>query len=178
MKRIISTAVVLFWTVLAFAQGSLLKQFLEIAEVEVNDGEITLSVFDIPEDGQHQYFLSVGTLGFGDEIIQFNIDPVSQLFIPLGGTLDEVQEKLDEFNVVGKASSGTELETVGILAIDPSMGEPEPVYVTSRRFLFQKLISFSIKREGYVRASNIPRGDFGSLITLVQFYRKVHPNEP
>ena len=93
MKRIVSTLFVFIWTVVAFAQGSILKQTLEIAEVEINDGEVSLSVFDMPEEGQHQYFLCVGTLGIGDDFIQLQIDPVFQLFLPLGNTLEEAQAK-------------------------------------------------------------------------------------
>ena len=178
MKRIVSTLLILTWAVVAFAQGSLLKQTLEIAEVEINDGAVSLSVFDMPEEGQHQYFLCVGTLGFGDSFVQLEIDPVSQLFIPLGNTLEEAQAKLVEFKAMAKKPSHTEMETVGTLALaNPSTGELEPVYVTSRRFLTQKIISFSVKRNGYVRAAHIPNMDFSSLVTSVKLYRKIHPKE-
>ncbi|MBR4755823.1 MAG: hypothetical protein IK076_02675, partial [Bacteroidales bacterium] len=154
MKRIISLVLVLAWSVVAFAQGSVLKQTLEIAEVEINDGDVSLSVFDMPEEGQHQYFLCVGTLGIGDDFIQLQIDPVFQLFIPLGNTLIEAQAKLEEFKAIAKKRPGTGMETVGTLALaNPSTGELEPVFVTSRRLLTQKLIEFSVKRNGYIRAT-------------------------
>ena len=178
MKRIVSTVLVLAWTVVAFAQGSILKQTLEIAEVEVNDGEVSLSVFDMPEEGQHQYFLCVGTLGIGDDFIQLQIDPVFQLFLPLGGTLDEAQAKLEAFRDIAKEPAGTEMETVGTLALgNPSTGEPEPVYLTSRRFIFQRLVEFSVRRNGYVRATHVGKSDMGSLISSVKLYRMIHPDE-
>lgn len=178
MKRIVSTLFVLVWTVVAFAQGSLLKQTLEIAEVEINDGEVSLSVFDMPEEGQHQYFLCVGTLGIGDDFIQLQIDPVFQLFLPLGNTLEEAQAKLEAFKEIAKEPSGTEMETVGTLALaNPSTGDMEPVFLTSRRFLFQRLVEFSVRRNGYVRATHIGRSDLGTLITTVKLYRKIHPDE-
>ena len=178
MRRIISTVLVLAWTVVSFAQGSILKQTLDIAEVEINDGEVTLSVFDMPEEGQHQYFLCVGTLGIGDDFIQLQIDPLFNLFIPLGGTLMEAQAKLEEFKEIAKAPAGFEQETIGTLALaNPSTGELEPVFVTSRRFLTQKLIEFSVRRNGYVRATHIPRTDFATLVTSVKLYRKIHPKE-
>lgn len=178
MKRFLCTIFILACTLVTFAQGSILKQTLDIAEVEINDGEVTLSVFDMPEEGQHQYFLCVGTLGIGDDYVQVHIDPVFQLFIPLGGTLKEAQAKLEEFKAIAKKPKGTELETVGTLALaNPSTGELEPVYVTSRRFLFQRIIEFSVKRNGYVRATHITKGDFGSLLTSVKIYRKIHPKE-
>ena len=178
MKRIVSTLLVFVWTVVAFAQGSVLKQTLEIAEVEIDDGEVSLSVFDMPEEGQHQYFLCVGTLGIGDDFIQLQIDPVFELFLPLGNTLEEAQARLETFKEIAKEPSGTEMETVGTLALsNPTTGEPEPVFVTSRRFLFQRLVEFSVKRNGYVRATHVGRSDLGALITSVKLYRKIHPDE-
>ena len=178
MKRIVSTLFVLAWTVVAFAQGSLLKQTLEIAEVEINDGDVSLSVFDMPEDGLHQYFLCVGTLGIGDDFVQLQIDPVFQLFIPLGDTLEEAQARLEEFRDIANEPAGKETEIIGTLALsNPSTGETEPVYLTSRRFLFQRLVEFSVKRNGYVRATHIGRSDLGTLITSVKLYRRIHPDE-
>lgn len=179
MKKAIFFFAALLCTSLAFAQGSLLKQTLEIAEVEVNDGEVTLSVFDMPEADQHQYFLCVGTLGIGDDFVQLQIDPVFQLFLPLGGTLAEAQQKLEEIREVAKEPSGTVVETVGCLALgNPSTGDMETVYLTSRRFFFQRLVEFSIQRNGYVRATHVPRSDLGSLLSVVKVYRTIHPNEP
>ena len=178
MKRFFCTLFVLAWTVMAFAQGSVLKQTLEIAEVEINDGAVTLSVFDMPEAEQHNYYLCVGTLGIGDDFIQLHLDPVFQLFIPLGNTLEDAQAKLETFRDIAKEPAGTEMETVGTLALaNPSTGEIEPVYVTSRRFLIQKLTEFSIKREGYIRATHIAKGELGTLVNGVKLYRKIHPKE-
>ena len=178
MKRLVSIVLVLAWTVTAFAQGSILKQTLDIAEVEINDGDVTISVFNMPEEDQNQYYLCVGTLGIGNDVVQLHIDPVFQLFIPLGSTLEEAQAKLEEFKAVAKQPSGTVLETVGCLALaNPSTGEPEPVYVTSRRFFLQRILEFSVQRNGYVRATHITRGEFGSLLTGVKLYRKIHPKE-
>ena len=71
MKRLVSNVLVLMWAVAAFAQGSILKQTLEIAEVEVDDGDVTISVFNMPEEGQNQYCLCVGTLGIGNDVVQY-----------------------------------------------------------------------------------------------------------
>lgn len=178
MKRLFSLFLILAWSVTAFAQGTILRQTLEIAEVEINDGQVSLSVFDMPEEGQHQYFLCVGTLGIGDDFVQLQIDPVFQLFLPLGDTLEEAQARLESFKAIAKEPAGTEMETVGTLALaNPSMGEIEPVYLTSRRFLLQRLVEFSVRRNGYVRATHVGKSDLGSLITGVKFYRKLHPKE-
>lgn len=163
---------------MAHAQGTLLKPVLEIAEVEINDGDVTLTVFDMPEGDVHQYYLCVGTLGIGDDFVQLQIDPLNQLFLPLGNTLEEAQSKLESFKDVASLPAGKGFETEGVLAVgNPSMGEVEPVSVTSRRFLFQRIIEFSVQRNGYVRATHIGRGELGSIVSSVKFYRKIHPKE-
>ena len=53
MKRLVSVVLLLMWAVAAFAQGSILKQTLEIAEVEVDEVDVTISVFNMPEEGQN-----------------------------------------------------------------------------------------------------------------------------
>lgn len=180
MKKVLSIIAALTLTVAAFAQtqGSILRQTLEIAEVEINDGQVSLSVFNMPEDGQNHYYLCVGTLGIGDDFVQLQIDPLFQLFIPLGETLAEAQAKLEGYKALAKEPAGTEEETVGCLALgNPSTGTLEPVYVTSRRFLAQKLVEFSVHRNGYVRATHVGRSDIGSLLVAVKLYRKIHKNE-
>ena len=42
---------------------------------------------------------------------------------------------------------------------------------------FQRLVEFSVRRNGYVRATHIGRSDLGTLITGVKLYRKIHPDE-
>lgn len=178
MKRVICFITVLFMTLAAFAQGSVLKQTLDIAEVEINDGQVTVSVFNMPDEGQNHYYLCVGTLGVGDDFFQLKIDPLYQLFIPLGDTLEEAQARLEEMKALAKEPAGTEIETVGVLALaNPSTGTPEPVYLTSRRFLTQKLVEFSVKRNGYVRATHIGRAEIASLSSSVKIYRKIHKKE-
>ena len=155
------------------------KQTLEIVEVEINDGATTLSVFNMPENDRNQYFLSLGMVGIGDDFIQLNLDPVSQLFIPLGDTLEEAQAKLEEFRALAKQADGTSLETTGYLAIgNPTTADPEPVYLNARRLLFSRNVEFSVQREGYIRATYVANSELGSLLSGVKFYRKLHPNEP
>ena len=176
MKRFITIIAALAVTAAAFAQGSLLKQTLEIAEVEIDDGDVTVSVFNMPEEGVNQYYLCVGTLGIGDDIVQFRVDPLFQLFIPLGDTLQEAQERLEELRALAKEPDGTTMETIGCLALaNPSTGELEPVYVTSRKFIFRRLVEFRVQRNGYIRATHISRSVLGSLLTGVKLYRRIHP---
>ena len=178
MKRFLCILAFLTLGALAFAQGSFWRQIHTIAEVEIEDGEVTLSVFDLPEGDVHQYYLCVGPLGIGDDVVQFNIDPVSQLFIPLGGTLAEAQAKMEEIRGVADRASGEGIETVGTLSVgNPSTGEKETVFLTARRVLLVKHVEFTVKRNGYVRSTVLARSDLGSLLTSVKLYRKIHPRE-
>lgn len=176
MKKVLIALMLAVMPVLASAQGSILKQVLDIVSVEEND--VKISVFDMPENDLHQYFLCVGTLGFGDDYVQVQLDPVFQLFIPLGNTLEDAQARLQEFVEVSKGPVGTEIQTEGTLALaNPSMGEIEPVYVTAHRLLLERLAEFSVKRNGYVRATHISRANLKTLLSGVKFYRKLHPKE-
>ena len=178
MKKTIITVFVLFWTVASFAQGTIWRETIEIASVEINNGDVNLAVLNMPEEGQNQYYICVGTLGFGDDFVQVGLDPVSQLFIPLGGTLDEAQARLEEIKDFAMQEKGTVKEIEGVLAVgNPSMGELETVYMTARRYFVSRLIEFSVQRNGYVRATHVSKGDMGSLLSSMNLYRKIHPNE-
>ena len=178
MKRFLTILAFLAIGLVAFAQGSLRKQTRTVSEVEIDDGAVTLSVFDMPDGDMHQYYLCVGQLGIGDDVIQFNIDPVSQLFIPLGGTLAEAQEKLEEIRGVANRAAGEGIETVGVLAVgNPSTGVEETVCLTARRIVLQKHVEFTVRRNGYVRSTVIGRNNLGSLLTGLKFYRKIHPKQ-
>ena len=178
MKRLLTILAFLAIGAVAFAQGSLWKHTRPISEVEIDGGAVTLSVFDRPDGDVHKYYLCVGQLGIGDDVIQFNIDPVSQLFIPLGGTLAEAQAKLEEIRGVANMAAGEGIETVGVLAVgNPSTGEEETVYLTARRIVLQKHVEFTVKRNGYIRSTVIGRNNLGSLLTGLKFYRKIHPKQ-
>lgn len=175
MKKVFSIIIALFVTVAAYGQSNLLRQRMEIAEIDVNDGEVTLEVFQMADNGQ--YYLSVGNLGVGDDIIQIQIDPIFELFIPLGGTLAEAIQVLEGLKDFYKESPGTAMEIDGCLSLANPSESMEPVTVTSRRFIISRLLEFSVKRDEFIRATHIPRSDFNSLVTTVKLYQKIHPNE-
>lgn len=176
MKRIISLFIALSVTVAAFAQDNLLRQRMELASIEVNDGEVELQVFQMEDNGR--YYLSVGHLGIGDDIFQINFDPLFELFIPLGETLSEAIETLDMLKDFYDESSGTTMEMNGCLCLAFPDDKWETVKVTTRRFLFSKLLEFSLERDGYIRATHIGKSDFKGLVSSTKLYRKIHPNEP
>ena len=175
MKKFFSIVAALFVTVTAFGQSNILRQRLEVAEVEVNDGEVNLEVFQMQDNGQ--YYLSVGTMGIGDDIIQIHFDPLTELFIPLGGTLEEAINKLDQIRDYYKQGAGKSWEVEGCLSIGNPTDNLETIKITGRQLLFSKLLEFSVQRDDLIRATHIARSDFNSLVSSVKFYQKLHPNE-
>ena len=180
MKTILKLSLVLLlaaFSVSAVAQSTQIPVIMEIASVESNEGSDVLQVFNMPKDDSDNYFLCVGHLGVGDDIIQFNIDPVYQLFIPLGNTLSEALDKLQQMQALFKESQGTSIEVQGCLAFGFPNDKYEPVTVTSRKALLSRSLEFSIHREDYMRATYIQRSDFSSIVSSLKFYKKLHPSK-
>jgi hypothetical protein len=184
MKRIITMLVLLCVTVSAFAQdSSLLRQRMEIAQTsaEVDDIiETKLEVFYMDDESPRMYYLSLGNLGVGFDILQINFDPLFELFIPLGGTLDEAIAKMEEIKDFYNEQRLATTELTGCFALGYPNDERVSVTVTKRQFLFSRILEFSLPTgsEGIVRATHISRSDFNSLLSGVKFYRKLHPDEP
>lgn len=166
--------------VFAFAQKSKMPQRNTLVEVVIDDESIPseyLDVFNAPVDGENHYFISVGHLGYGDEVVQLLFDPVFELFIPLGDNLSDALETLQKMQDLFKQDPGTSLETQGCLAFGFPTQEREKVTVTYRKVFLSKKLEFSVQREGYIRSSYIGKSDFGSAVRGVKFYRKIHPKE-
>lgn len=154
---------------------ALWKQTLEICTVEENGEEI--QVFTLPENGQNHYYLSVGHLGIGDDIIQFNYDPIFVLYIPLGDTLEEAQARLEEMKELVKQPKGTTMEVMGCLAFPYPTDNLEPVTITSYKVLLGRKLMFSVQRGDYIRATYVPKTSISSMVGGVKFYRRIHPKE-
>lgn len=72
-----------------------------------------LEVFRMEDNGT--YYLSLGHLGIGNDIIQVQVDPLSELFIPLGGTLAEASETLNQMKDLYKREPGETIEMQGYI---------------------------------------------------------------
>lgn len=181
MKAMIKSLAVLLLAIIPFvssAQNSkLFRETRVIHELQINDGQADYEVISLPENGQDHFFLSVGTLGIGDDIIQFDFDPVSVLFIPLGDTLADAQAKLEEIQALGKKPVGESIEIPGCLAVAYPNDQRENVIITHVKPLLQHQFEFKIRRESHIRATYVARSDFGSIVSGVKFYRKIHPKE-
>ena len=183
MNKLFLLLSLLVWSAAAIAQG--IPQRLELVTVDLELGdddsilstEENLEVFNMPIDGENHYFLSVGHLGFGDDIIQFNIDPIYELFIPLGDTVAEAQEYLEKLQTLYKGSKGSSMEIEGCIAAAFPNDKLEKVTVTYQKVLLTHLLEFSVEREGYTRATHIPKSQFNALIRSLKIYRKLHKKE-
>lgn len=179
MKRLFATLAIACVTVLAFAQNSsILRPRMEIAEIEENES-VVLDVFYMNDESPRVYYLSVGNLGIGNNVIQIGFDPAFELFIPLGGTLDEAIIALEELKAFYKQPKKSTMEIRGLFSVAYPTGEPVTITVTSRRFIFSKILEFSLptESEGIVRATHVSRAKFNSIISSVKIYKALHPKE-
>lgn len=182
MKALKTALVLLLFAVapvLSFAQENpLLKPTVEIVELDVAESNAYYSIFDMPEDDVHNYYLNLGTLGIGDAFVQLHLDPLSHLFIFLGNTLAEAQAAMDDLKAFAKQPHGTTREMVGTLAVgNPLNGTPEPLYLTVRKGLVSRNVEFSVHRESAVRSTWVAKSDIGSLTASLKIYRKLHKKQ-
>lgn len=177
MKKFISIVLILALAVPAFSQKKRIPERVELTTIEINDGERVLEVFRTPKDGVNHYYLSVGHLGIGDEVVQFHIDPLSELFIPLGQNLTDALETLKELQELFKKPQGTMMEVPGCLAVLVPNDKIETVRVTYRKELLSNLLEFVVEREGYIRSTQVGKADLGSIVSSVKMYGKLHKKE-
>ena len=180
MKRIVTTLVLALATIGAFAQKPALRPRIEIVKTESEDGSVagnSLEVFYMKDDEPRMYYLSVGNLGIGDNIVQLEIDPIYELFIPLGNTLEESIATLEQFKAFYKQPKNSTMETNGSFAALYPKDELIPVTVTRRQSLASKLLEFSIpaKESDAIRATYISKSEFSGIISSLKFYKKLHP---
>lgn len=180
MKKILITLLLASMSLVASAQFlEKAGNRLEICTIETEYGENSLSgeieVFKMNDTGK--YWLSVGHLGIGGDLIQINFDPVYELFIPLGDTLEEALEVMNDLKAFYKTPRLTTKEIKGCLAAAYPSDNMETVTLTSRRLLGSRIVEFSVKRDDLIRANYINKSNFGSLLNGVKFYKKLHPNQ-
>ena len=113
----------------------------------------------------------------GNNVVQLHVDPLFELFIPLGNTLAEAQENLEMMKAMFKQSKGDTMQATGCLDLAFPGENLETVTITYTRFMLTHLLEFSVQREGYLRATHITRSQFKSLVNSLKLYRKLHPKE-
>lgn len=175
MKKILFVFFALVMAATTFAQNPVLRQRMEITQIEEN-GNFNLEIFQMDDNGR--YYLSLGHLGIGDDIVQIQFDPVFELFIPLGETLDEAIDTMETIlDLYSDLPLGESTETRGCLSAAYPNDQFETVTVTRRNSLFSRLLEFSVMRDDFVRATYVSKSNFKSLVTGLKFYKKLHPNE-
>lgn len=179
VKKLFLALLIAASPLIASAQFSQIPQRNALFQLEIETNGIpeSFEIFDKPEDGVHNYYLSVGHLGIGDEVIQFDFDPLYELFIPLGGTLAESMETLQTLQELYKSESGTTIEIPGCLAFGFPNDNLENVRITYRKQIFSNLLEFTLQREGYQRSTYINKSNFKSIVNGLKFYMKLHPKE-
>ncbi len=179
MKKLVIALALSLVAISSLAQNSVLRPRLEIAEVEFETAGTTLNleIFYMNDESPRMYYLSVGNLGIGSDLIQITFDPIFELFIPLGGTLDEAAQKLQEIKEFYKEPKLSTMELQGCLAAAYPNDKYETVTLTNMRLLGVKTMEFSVKRDDFVRATYISKNDFSSLFSSFKIYRKLHPKQ-
>ena len=176
MKKLLTLALLALLSWGAYAQKPDITRMSEIVEVESGEGEVTLSLFSVPVGDKPGYFLYVGTLGIGNAVIQFNVDPVNKLFLPLGGTLSESMETLQRLQEMYK-EPGSSCEMEACFAPLVPDDSRETVRVTSRKVLLSRQLEFTLDRGDHLRSTSVVRSDFNTLMFALKGYQKLHPDE-
>lgn len=178
IRKSVTTLVLSALSALAFAQPIPVRIDLVKIENEVDSFTVeTMSVFNMPEEGVNHYYLSVGRLGHGDDVIQVLFDPLSELFIPLGDTLAETIESMQQIQTLFKEQPGATMEMTGCLNIGFPTEKREPVRIKYMKPLLSKILEFSVQREDHIRAAHMQKSEFDSLLRGVKFYKRLHPKE-
>lgn len=178
MKRIITAiaaAALLFASFPAFAQLDKLAARESVVEIETENN--IFEIFTMELEGQNHYYLSLGKTGLGNHFIQVNIDPVSEMFVLLGDTLDEAIESLETFKSWSKEPKGKVGEVQGCIAIIQPSVETETLNVVADKFFLTRYLEFSVERDGILVASNIHKEDIGSLLVSLKLERKLRPGK-
>lgn len=144
--------------------------------VELESGEenehIPLEIFAMKAPDSTRFYLSVGPLGVGDNVMQIHFDPLFELFLEIGETLSQTEETLYKIQDLYNQAEGTSMQLNGCLAVGYPNKEIEPVTITRKNFMVTKYLEFSVVRDGYIRATSVPKSDFNSLMLTYKLNRK------
>lgn len=184
MNKILTTIALVCAAVCSFAQNpSIVRPRIEVAEVETGVEETVssrLEVFYMNDEDPRMYYLSLGNLGIGNDLVQIDFDPVYELFIPLGGTLEEAIAKMEEIKAFYKEPRQATMEITGCFAALYPNDKLTTVKVTRRQLLTSSILEFSIPNpdnDTLIRATHIAKSEFGGLLSTLKIFRKLHPKE-
>lgn len=151
-----------------------LQHRMVISSVELNDSHVEYELLYFPAEDHNDYYLNVGHVGVGDEIVQVYLDPLFTLYVKIGSSMSEAiatMEKLKEmFSTVGST-----MELEGNLGIAYPTEKTETVYITCKKPLLSKYLDFSLKRDGYLRSAACRKSEIGSLTFGLKTHSKINP---
>ncbi|MBQ9660660.1 MAG: hypothetical protein IJV37_05270 [Bacteroidales bacterium] len=177
IRLVLATLLLAVFPVFSFAQDSQLFHQREIVQLTNDDGDTNYVILAIDNDGASEYYLMLSGVGFGDAVLRVG-DPLTNLFVKLGDTLEESQQTLNEFLDLLASEPGTYREMDAHFALATTDERPaEKIKVTSMKSIFGKYLEFGTESEGRVRAADIRRSELRSLLRSVKFYARIHPNE-
>ena len=128
--------------------------------------------------GQYwRYVNGVPTLYQGQPIFlteAFVVYKEGKLYALIGG---QTSKTLEELKALYKEAPGSSIEVDGNLAVGFPKDNLEKVTVTHRKVMLSHMLEFSVARGQYIRATHISKSDFGSIVSSVKMYRRIHPKE-
>lgn len=176
LRYIFTVAAALLLGLSLSAQTPKLQARASIAEFEDEVSHFEVFPLDMG-NGQKQYYLCLGRIYHGDDIVQVGIDPVSEMFVYLGGTMDEAIATMESMLPWFELPNGSVNEVEGIITVIQPSGKNGILKVKSLKPLLTRNLEFYEERDGYIIAASISRSAFKNLVSGVKFYRKLHPKQ-
>ena len=177
MKKAIILFVALFCAAGLLAQTSKLPTVIDIVSVEDENTGDSVEIVNIPVEGVNYYWLHLGEMGIGNRTVQINLDPVYQLYIPLGENITGAVATMEELKTLFKEPNGTTREFQGSFKPFFPGENLETVKAIKYKPLLTNQIQFVIERDGYLRVTYISKSDFNSLLRGLKLHGKLHPSE-
>ena len=176
-KKAIILFVALFCAAGLLAQTSKLPTVIDIVSVEDENTGDSVEIVNIPVEGVNYYWLHLGEMGIGNRTVQINLDPVYQLYIPLGENITGAVATMEELKTLFKEPNGTTREIQGSFKPFFPGENLETVKAIKYKPLLTNQIQFVIERDGYLRVTYISKSDFNSLLRGLKLHGKLHPSE-
>ena len=177
MKKITSVLIALICTAGLFAQTGKIPNVKEIVSLENENTDKVVEVVNIPDEGVNHYYLYLGSMGIGNKIIQIDVDPVTQLFIPLGNNVTDAVACMENLKTLFKEPKGSMREIQGSFRPFFPGDKLETVQVYRHQPLLTNQLQFVIERDGYERVTYIDKSEFNSLLSGLKLHGKMHPSE-
>lgn len=175
MRKAVTLLVSAVLSIGLYASNSSFPVIYDITKV--GEGADEQSVVNMPRDGVNDYYLFVGPMGIGNDVISVQVDPVNHLFVPLGNTLVDALARLEEIKALFDNPVGTVTQMdAGFGPLVPD-ANPKTLRVTRQRVIFTNQLQFALDFPEYVRTAYLTRSDLNSLISGVKFYSKLHPKD-